>query len=307
MSAKNYRWWWPLVSLLFLLLAALLVFFALYHVPRAVKGLGILLVQGELAHVVSPDYGILDSWFIEEGAPVDNNQALAKLITPQNHNISIKAPKQGTMAEIIAYPGTQVSKGENIALISPYGDARHHLELIGFVSSLEGKKIKAGMTAHIWPSITNSYHDGALIAKVKQVGKLPMAKAAVQSIIKIPSLAKYIRNNIEAEPFLVILALEVDPKHPSGYRWTKTGPSFELDSGIISNFDIIYDSPSLLELSWPFFRNYRFSLFSSWQAGVANAAIQKSASILDGHATLSLAMTKVEKIDNMFRRIGEQP
>ena len=150
-----------------------------------------------------------------------------------------------------------MQKGESLALITALGDVRHHLELIGFVSSLEGKKISLGMKARIWPSISNTYHDGALLATVKQVGKLPMAKAAVQSIIKIPGLAKYIRNKIEAEPFLVVLALDKDPKQTSGYRWSKAGPSFELDSGVIADFDIIYDEQSLLARSFPALRRMR--------------------------------------------------
>jgi hypothetical protein len=35
--------------------------------------------------------------------------------------------------------------------------------------------------------------------------------------------------------------------------WTKAPPNFELDSGIIAHFDIIYAEPSLLERGVPFY------------------------------------------------------
>lgn len=252
LRAKSYRWWWPALAFLTLLVMAFLVFSGFYLVPRLVPGLGILLVEGELGEVTSPSDGTLESWLVEEGDTLNKGQTLARIRTFEKSELNdIWAPQSGLMAEIIAYTGTQVKKGESLALITSRGDVRHHLELIGFVSSLEGKKIRPGMKARIWPSITSAYHDGALLARVKQVGKLPMAKAAVQSIIKIPGLAKYIRNKIEAEPFLVILALDIDSKQPSGYRWSKRGPSFELDSGVMADFDIIYDEQSLLRLSFP--------------------------------------------------------
>lgn len=250
--------WWPVLAALAIVLLGALIFAALYKVPRLVSGLGILLVQGEMTQIISPKPATLEAWLVEEGAKIKAGQAIALL---RSHEasfelIELRAPKSGFLAEIIAYAGTELSRGQSLALLTPEGDTRRHLELVGFVSSLEGKKISVGMKAHVWPSITSSYHDGALLASVKQVGKLPLAKAAVQSIIKIPELAKYIRNRIEAEPFLVILALEKDEQSLSGYRWSGAGPAFELDSGVIADFDIIYDEPSLLALLWPALRRF---------------------------------------------------
>lgn len=260
-TAKNIPWW-PVLGALGLMLASMIIIAAFYKVPRLIRGLGILLMQGEMTQIISPKEATLDAWLVEEGSKVKAGQGLATL---RSHDASLKAfnvfaPKSGLLAEIIAYPGSQVSIGQGIALLTPEGDARRHLEVLGFVSSLEGKKIKAGMQARVWPSVTSAYEHGALLALVKQVGKLPMAKAAVQSIVKIPELAKYIRNRIEAEPFLVVLSLPLDMHTPSGYRWSGAGPAFALDSGIIVDFDIIYDEPSLLGLLWPAIE--RFSLRS---------------------------------------------
>jgi hypothetical protein len=263
LQATSYRWGWPFLFLLLLLLGLFLVFSVYYRVPREVAGLGILLVQGELTEITSLSDATLDSWVVEEGDVLSKGHIIARIRSLDGELAEIRAPHGGSMAEIIAYPGTQVKKGESLALLAPLGDVRHHLELIGFVSSLEGKKVNAGMKARIWPSVTSSYHDGALLARVKHVGKLPMTKAAVQSIIKIPGLAKYIRNKIEAEPFLVVLALDKDDQQPSGYRWSKVGPSFELDSGIIADFDIIYDEQSLLARMFPAFERWRMSFRSA--------------------------------------------
>ena len=125
------------------------------------------------------------------------------------------------------------------------------------------------MKANIWPSITNAQRDGALEAVVKRVGKLPTSKAAVQSLVKIPGLAKYMRNRIEGEPFLVVLSLVADQSSVTGYRWRRCRTSYELDYGVIADFDIIYDEPSILGLY------YGHLFIMPWKEGHDRLAIHK--------------------------------
>lgn len=254
-TAKSYVSVWAALLFFVFLIIISVVFAALYTVQETVKGLGIFLVKGEIGQVISPTDATVVRWLVEESDEV-NTQEKVVILRPFDESrgeIYVSATRNGHIAEIIAYPGTPVSIGESLALITAPGDKRKELEIVGFVSSLAGKKIKPGMKTLVWPSITG-IKEGALLATVKRVGKLPTSKAALKSLIKIPSLAKYIRNRIEDEPFLVVLSLVPDENQISGYRWNGPGPTFELDYGIIADFSIIYAQPSLLELLWPSLR-----------------------------------------------------
>lgn len=252
-TAKSYISLWPALLFFLLLIVAAFAFGLLFTWPQTINGLGILLVKGEIGQVVSPINATVERWLLEESDEVKVGQE-ALLLRPNdepNKLVSIKAQSSGHIAEILAYPGTHVRIGDGLALLTAQGDKRKDLELIGFVSSLSGKKVKAGMKALVWPSVTSAQSEGAIVAVVKRVGKLPTAKAALKSLVKIPELAKYIRNRIEDEPFLVVLTLLPDDTQISGYAWQGKGPLFELDYGIVADFSITYSTTSLLTRLWP--------------------------------------------------------
>lgn len=244
---------WPLLVFFVALAVLVLLFCAFYRYPQKVHGIGLLLQKGHLKQMLSPVSGTMEAWLLEEGDFVKLNQDVA-IIRDHEHEERtsvVKAKVDGVLGEIIAYPNTQVGRGQAIALVTSHGDPKRDLELIGFVSSLEGLKLQPGMHALVDPSVTDPYVQGHMVATVKRVGKLPMTKEAVQSVIKIPEIAKYIRQQIEAEPFVVALSLEHSATQATGYAWMGPGPTFKLDSGIIADFDVIYAEPTLLELLWP--------------------------------------------------------
>jgi len=207
-----------------------------YQVPLMVDGIGLILFKGGIDVVFAPDSGVIDQWLIEEGDKVKAGQVLALMANQRE----IKAHKAGVIAEIISFAANNVEAGQSLAFISADGDPKKDLHLVAFVSSLEGKKISAGMKVHIRPTISDSRH-GYLVGTVSRLGKLPISKAGITSLVKIPELAKYIRSQISAEPFLVMISLDHDSEHLTGYRWTKAGPNFLLDSGIIAHLSIIYE------------------------------------------------------------------
>lgn len=252
-TAKNYIAPWPACLLLLLVLSSAFIFLSLFSWPETISGLGILLLKGEIGQVVSTQDGTVEQWLVEESDAVRAGQAVL-LIRPHDQplrTLPIISPSAGNIAEILAYPGTSVHIGEGLALLTAAGEAKKDLELIGFVSSRSGKRLRTGMKARIYPSVSDVHLHGALIASVKKIGKLPTAKAALKSLVKIPELAKYLRRSIEDEPFLVVLSLEPSEEHRTGYKWNGPGPDFALDYGIIADFSIIYAEPSVLERLWP--------------------------------------------------------
>lgn len=242
----------PLLVALLTIATGMIIFSSLYIYPQKIPGLGFIVLHGDLKQILSPVSGTIEKWLKEEGDEVNANEDVVMIF--QNDDKSIKkvsSKVDGIIAEIIAYPDTAVGINQPLAIITNRGDVRSDLEVIAFVSSLDGKKIEPGMEALIDPSITNSAQEGHLIGKVKRVGKLPMSKAALLSLIKIPELAKYIRERIEAEPFVVILSLVRNHQHKTGYEWSGPGPIFALDSGIIADVSIVISKPTILSILLP--------------------------------------------------------
>lgn len=230
-----------------------ITFTILYKIPEKIDGVGLILLKGGLKQILSPKNGVVEYYVKEEGDVIQKGEVVAFIKSLDEHETTqpIIAHADGIIAEIIAYPDTQVSLGQPLAIITHQGDPYSDLELIGFVSSLEGKKISPNMPALITPSIIDPNTFGYLQGEVTKVGRLPMSKAAIQSVIKIPEVAHYIREQIDAEPFVVNLSLSKDVGSKTGYAWTGPGPNFGLDSGIIADFFIITSQKSLAERLFP--------------------------------------------------------
>ncbi|OPZ23986.1 MAG: hypothetical protein BWZ03_00327 [bacterium ADurb.BinA186] len=236
-----------------IIIIAVIIFGSLYRISLKVNGLGIILFKGGLSELSSPEQATVEQWFFEEGDAVSPGAVILSIKShvPPFKSIDIKAVDAALIAEIIAYPGTKVDAGDALAFLSSHGDKRSDLELIGFVSSLDGHKLRPGMKVSIVPSISDSYREGVLLGEIRRVGKLPASKSAISSLVKIPELAKYIRSRIEAEPFLVVISLLRDEHHVSGYQWRGQGSRFPLDSGLIAYFQAEYDERTLLQMYWP--------------------------------------------------------
>jgi hypothetical protein len=241
-----------LLALLGLVIFCLSVLTVLWHVPKKIDGLGFILVNGAINQVQSTHSGTVMEWLVEEGDHVNAGDPIAKVALVADPKIMdvVRAVSAGEIAEILAYPGTVVEKNQALVLLTAIQEAGSSLEVMAFVSSLSGKKITANMVAEIRPTIFNPHREGFLLGHVKRVGKLPVSKSALGSLIKIPELAKYIRSQIEAEPFLITIAVDSDASHESGYSWVGHG-GFSLDSGILANVSVIVARPTLFELLFP--------------------------------------------------------
>lgn len=243
---------WAALGFLAALFFGGLVLAYLIVIPETVPGLGMLLFKGELGQIVSHRAGVITSWLKEEGDTIHAGEKLAEMVEHDTEKtIAIVAPHTGVIAEITAFNNTAVQKGQTLAIISHEGDPRNDLELTGFVSSLDGKKIKPGMVALIDPTISDVSRHGQMMARVKRVGKLPVTKAAILSILKIPEMSEFIRNQIQAEPFVVVLEPIKDDKTKTGYQWTGPGPDDVLDSGIFARINIVVDRQRLLHMLAP--------------------------------------------------------
>lgn len=251
-KANEFLFPWLLYLLAFAFSLFLLASLFVVEIPTVVKGKGWFLLGGEIQQISSFHNGIFKRWLVEEGDSIKKDQVIAEIITlDEKKTIQVTSHLDGKISEILIYSGTKVNIAEALAIVTKEGDNRHDLEVMAFVSSLEGKKVNVGMKVLLSPSVTSPYQEGYLLGEVHKVGKLPIAKSSLYSLIKIPEIAKYMRNNVDAEPFLVFIKPIKNDQHKTGYLWSKKGPSFLLDSGIITDVTIIIDEKAALKLICP--------------------------------------------------------
>lgn len=240
-------------SLIFLtaLILGLLIILDQWRLEKTIDGIGIMLFKGGLSVQFSPAEGVLDQWLKSEGDEVVKGETIATLRLLKNPDqiVSIVAASSGRIAEMLKWPGDKVEALGQLAFINLAGPSQD-LQLVAFVSSWEGPRITFGNKVKIYPSIIEN-KAGFLWGQVEKVGKLPISKQALHSLIKIPELAKYIRSQVSAEPFLVTVSPVRDPGHLTGFKWEGQGPKRELDAGLLAHMKVIYREESALKLGWP--------------------------------------------------------
>lgn len=248
----------PRMILLVMMLVGTIVFLMLNSLPEVVHGVGVLLYKGGLKQITSPYSAVVVSYTKEEGDYVNRNDIIA-FVRPHNsyEEKPILAHHFGVIAEIIAYPDSDIIKGHPMVILTDSKNPQSDLEMIGFVASLDGKKITQGMKVLVTPSIVDPLVTGYMLASVSKVGKLPMSKSSVQSLVKIPELGHYIKENLHAEPFMVMAMPLLRADHITGYAWSGPGPNIMLDSGIIAHFKVIIAEDSLLKKILPFFTRFK--------------------------------------------------
>lgn len=252
----------PVVAFLLICLGFIgfwLIFTWFFQIEESSAGLGVILFDQGLEQIYSPKKAIVERWFFEEGDEYKKGDVLALLKPLQEFSeksTELIAQDNKQIAEIIAYPGSLVELGQGLAIVTSKADVKNDLELLGFVSSLDGKKLSSGMKVKVFPTTVDKQHFGFMWGEVKKLGKLPISKASLSSLIKIPELAKYIRQELKAEPFLVKISLNKDEAHKTGYKWQGAGPDFTLDSGTIASFGVIQDQKPLLFSLWPALKSY---------------------------------------------------
>ncbi|MEX2271272.1 MAG: NHLP bacteriocin system secretion protein [Vicinamibacterales bacterium] len=146
----------------------------------------------------------------------------------------VKATVAGRVVELKKAVGDRVSYGEVIATIEPPSTT---LEVIAYVDSATGKRVRVGMEAQISPSTVRREEYGFLKGKVTTVGDYPVTPEGVMAVVANQTLAKELIGS--ATKIEVRVELQPNPSAPSGYLWSSSsGPPFKIDSGtrLVSSF-----------------------------------------------------------------------
>ncbi len=172
------------------------------------------------------------------GAAVESARLeLERLTTTAAAATQVKATVAGRVVEVKRAVGDRVRLNEVIAVVEPPSAV---LEPVVYVNSEVGKRIKPGMEAQISPSTVKREEYGFMKGEVRSVGEYPVTPEAVLAVVANAALADELLGN--AAKLEVRLALEADPKTPSGFAWSSSvGPPFKIDSGTRVTVSVVVD------------------------------------------------------------------
>jgi len=165
------------------------------------------------------------------------------------------SPYSGRVLEVKLDENSIVQAGSSILNMELAGDSIKDLEVIVFVSSLDGKKVKPGMDIFISPSTIKREEYGYMVGKVTAVAEFPSTSQGMMRILQNQQLVQQL--SAGAAPIQINADLTPDAGATSGYKWTSPGgPPVLIQSGTLGTANISIRSQRPISLVIPMLREF---------------------------------------------------
>lgn len=163
---------------------------------------------------------------------------------------TVVSPHSGRVLEVLVDRGNVVSPGTPILNLEL---ASADLQAILFVPASTGKKVLQGMKVRVSPSTVKREEFGAILGTVVRVAEFPSTARGMTRLLGNEALVERLMQ--AGPPIQVDVALERDPRTPTGYRWSSSqGPSLEISSGTLANGSVVVREDRPISLVIPTLR-----------------------------------------------------
>jgi HlyD family secretion protein len=192
----------------------------------------------------------------QSAARIDDAEAqVAELDRQVRAGTQVTAPYGGRVLEVMTDRGSLVGAGEPILSISLNGREVKELEAVIFVPSVQGKRIRPGMTIQIAPSTVKQEEYGLMVGKVTYVSDFPATARGMQRVLKNDKLAGTLSGS--DAPYELHADLVLDPSTTSKYKWTSAkGPPVRIQSGTLATGNIEVAARRPIAMVIPLLRKY---------------------------------------------------
>lgn len=165
------------------------------------------------------------------------------------------APYNGKVVEIMATEGDFLQIGSSILSMERTGRDIADLEIVAYLSPIDGKKVLPGMLMQIEPSIIKKEEFGTLLATVISVAEYPSSSKGMLKVLGNPELVRMMSSL--GPPIEIRGSLIPDSNTFSKYRWTsKGGPPLKLGTGIIATVSITTREQPPITLVIPLLKSF---------------------------------------------------
>jgi HlyD family secretion protein len=195
---------------------------------------------------------------IVQGRAVDASRAnqvagVQDEITQLEHALqdsqSIVSPYTGRVLELMLDPGNLVAPGSRILTLETL---EAPVDAMVYIPAQEGKRVRPGMTARVSPSTIRVEEFGYIIGTVKSVADFPATPEGLARTLRNANLVEALG---KSAPIEVVVSLQVDPKTPSGYRWSSSnGPPVPVYTGTLCSASVEVAARRPAEYVLPFLK-----------------------------------------------------
>jgi HlyD family secretion protein len=164
---------------------------------------------------------------------------------------SLKSPINGMVVQITTWPGSVVTEGQEMFVLS---EKKGKLTTSFLITGADAGRIRPGNQALISPSSAPPQRFGYIKGIVRKVSPFPTNQAAYGSLIGSQSLAQQVFSSQESKlPFLV----EIEPIYSNGHlAWSgSSGPPWQIVSGSVAEVKVIYQSRLPITYVIPWLKN----------------------------------------------------
>ena len=180
---------------------------------------------------------------------------LAELERQLRVGTEVVATYGGRVLEVMTDRGNLVAPGEPLMTVNLGGRAVRELEAVIFIPSVEGKRVRPGMTIQIAPSTVKQEEFGLMVGKVTYVSDFPATARGMQRILKNDRLTGALAGN--DAPYELHADLVFDPNTPSRYKWTSAkGPPLQIQSGTIATGNVVVAARRPIDMVIPLLHRY---------------------------------------------------
>lgn len=139
----------------------------------------------------------------------------------------IESPVSGTVVEVDVNKGQRIAAGKQIVVIEQAGEG---LQVMGYFDNKDGKKLSAGMKAHVAPYSVEKDIYGTIDAQIAEVAPVPVTREGLLRVLGNPALVSQMMQG--GAPIAARLRLVSDPHTYSKLRWTSSvGPPHKMTPG----------------------------------------------------------------------------
>jgi HlyD family secretion protein len=167
--------------------------------------------------------------------------------------IDVVSPFAGRIAQVLTHTGAMVGNADPLFNLSSQHDT---LEAIVLVPIDEGKKLRAGMPAHVTPSTVNQQKYGFIYGSVSKVAEYASSAGELKTLLGNEELVKVFQQGsgtYQAALIRATVRLDLDSHTFSGYRWSSgEGPPFAINTATVCSAEVVTGTSRPIELVVPF-------------------------------------------------------
>jgi hypothetical protein len=243
---------WIALAGLGLLLTAGLLWGIFGRVQTTVEGQGILIRPEGVKSIESPRAGVVLNLLVHAGDLIYKDREVVRLSGAEPGGTQLVCSNySGRVLEVLVRDGSTVERGTPLLILEPVD---RHLTALLYVPSGEGQHVQPGMRVRISPAPVKSSEFGHIIGQVSKSAKFAASRQAMMRHLENEELVKSLT---KSGPCVEVLAdLALDPRTPSGYRWSSSnGPPVEMHHGTPCRVRIIVREQRPISLVIPTVRD----------------------------------------------------